>query len=182
MNSPAARAAVQPPLAPLASAQPIESYSKSPTAGTSKSPTPIGASPLAPAAGGGAPAVGQARAAETATSVESDVLETRLAATEKWLATGPNDLYSIQLLGTPDAAQLRLHLNELSKFIEMNKIFVYRTVANGRPLLTVLYGSFSDRRSAQEVLEKLPESLRANRPILRTVEGIRAELKRHQAS
>jgi septal ring-binding cell division protein DamX len=126
--------------------------------------------------------VGQARAAETATSVGSDVLETRLAATEKWLATQPNNLYSIQLLGTPDATQLKLHLNELSKFIEMNKIFVYRTVANGRPLLTVLYGSFSDRRSAQEVLEKLPEGLRANRPILRTVEGIRGELKRQQAS
>jgi hypothetical protein len=183
LNSPAAQAEVQPPVAALAAVQPIESYSKLPAAGPSKaSPTSIEASPLARAAGGGAPVVGQARAAETATSVGSDVLETRLAATEKWLATQPNNLYSIQLLGTPDATQLKLHLNELSKFIEMNKIFVYRTVANGRPLLTVLYGSFSDRRSAQEVLEKLPEGLRANRPILRTVEGIRGELKRQQAS
>jgi hypothetical protein len=176
LNSPAAQAKVQPPLAPLAPVQPIESYSKSPAAG------PSTASPLARAAGGGVPPVGQARAPETATSVESDLLETRLAATEEWLATQPNNLYSIQLLGTPDATQLKLHLNELSKFIEMNKIFVYRTVANGRPLLTVLYGSFSDRRLAQEVLEKLPEGLMANRPILRTVEGIRAELKRQQAS
>jgi len=110
------------------------------------------------------------------------VLEARLAATEKWLATEPNNLYSIQLLGTPDATQLKLHLNDVSKFIEMNKVFVYRTLANGRPLLTVLYGSFSDRRLAQEALEKLPEGLKANRPILRTVEGIRAELKRNQAS
>ena len=183
LNSPAAQAEVQPPVAALAAVQPIESYLKSPAAGPSKAqPMPVEASPLARAAGGGAPVVGQARAAETATSVGSDVLETRLAATEKWLATQPNNLYSIQLLGTPDATQLKLHLNELSKFIEMNKIFVYRTVANGRPLLTVLYGSFSDRRSAQEVLEKLPEGLRANRPILRTVEGIRGELKRQQAS
>jgi type II secretory pathway predicted ATPase ExeA len=183
LNRPAAQAEVQPPVAALAAVQPIESYLKSPAAGPSKAqPMPVEASPLARAAGGGAPVVGQARAAETATSVGSDVLETRLAATEKWLATQPNNLYSIQLLGTPDATQLKLHLNELSKFIEMNKIFVYRTVANGRPLLTVLYGSFSDRRSAQEVLEKLPEGLRANRPILRTVEGIRGELKRQQAS
>jgi septal ring-binding cell division protein DamX len=49
-------------------------------------------------------------------------------------------------------------------------------------LLTVLYGTFSDRRSAQDVLEKLPEGLKANQPILRTVESIRAELKRQQAS
>ncbi|MGH9650714.1 MAG: SPOR domain-containing protein, partial [Terriglobales bacterium] len=103
-------------------------------------------------------------------------------ATEQWLATEPGNLYSIQLLGTEDVRLLKLHLNELSKSIEMNKLFVYRTLANGRPLLSVLYGSFSDRRVAQDVLEKLPDSLKANRPILRTVEGIRAELKRHQAS
>jgi septal ring-binding cell division protein DamX len=112
----------------------------------------------------------------------ADVLENRLAATEKWLATESRNLYSIQLLGTEDATQLKLHLNDVSKFVEMNKVFVYRTLANGRPLLTVLYGTFSDRRSAQDVLEKLPEGLKANQPILRTVESIRAELKRQQAS
>ncbi len=185
LSGPATQAEAQPPLAPPGSVQHLESSSKSPvTAPPKVPPARVEASPLtrAAASGGGAAATGRASAVETAPSAESDVLETRLAATEKWLATEPNNLYSIQLLGTPDASQLKLHLNDVSKFIEMNKIFVYRTVANGRPLLTVLYGSFSDRRSAQEVLEKLPESLRANRPILRTVEGIRAELKRHQAS
>jgi len=49
-------------------------------------------------------------------------------------------------------------------------------------LLTVLYGTFSDRRSAQDVLDKLPEALKANRPILRTVGGIRDELRRNQTS
>ena len=185
LSGPATQAEVQPPLAPTGSVQHIESYMKTPVTVPPKAPpTQVEVSPLAraTAGGGGAPAVGRASAAETATSTELDVLETRLAATEKWLATEARNLYSIQLLGTADAEQLKLHLNDLSKFIEMNKIFVYRTVANGRPLLTVLYGSFSDRRSAQEVLEKLPEGLRANRPILRTVEGIRGELKRHQAS
>lgn len=111
-----------------------------------------------------------------------DVLESRLAATEKWLATEANSLYCIQLLGTVDAAQLKLHLNDLSKSIEMNKIFVYRSLVNGRPLLTVLYGTFSDLRSAQDVLDKLPEGLKVNRPIVRTVGGIRDELRRNQAS
>jgi len=91
-------------------------------------------------------------------------------------------MYSIQLLGAADVTLLRLHLNDLSKFVEINKVFVYRTAANGRPFLTVLYGAFSDRRSAQDVLDKLPEGLKANRPILRTVEGIRGEIKQHQPS
>jgi len=181
LSSPPIQAEVQPPLPPSASTQHIESSPESPVA---VAPEPIEASPLnrADTGGDGAPAVGRASVGETVALAEPDVLETRLAATEKWLATEARNLYSIQLLGTADAEQLKLHLNDLSKFIEMNKIFVYRTLANGRPLLTVLYGSFSDRRSAQEVLEKLPKGMRANRPILRTVEGIRGELKRHQAS
>jgi hypothetical protein len=184
-SSPTGQAEVQPPLAPSVGVQDIESSSKSPVEARAKAPPHrVEAAPLTRAVAGasGARAVEHTSMSETVTSGQSDVLETRLAATQKWLATEAQNLYSIQLLGTADAEQLKLHLNDLSKFIEMNKIFVYRTVANGRPLLTVLYGSFSDRRSAQEVLEKLPEGLKANRPILRTVEGIRGELKRHQAS
>jgi type II secretory pathway predicted ATPase ExeA len=127
-------------------------------------------------------APGRQSVTEITAATESDLLEARLVATERWLATESGHLYSIQLLGTADATQLKLHLNDLSKFVEMNKVFVYRTSAHGRPLLTLLYGTFSDRRSAQDVLEKLPEGLKANQPILRTVEGIRGELRRQQAS
>jgi len=185
LSSPPNQAEVQPSLAPPAAVQHIESSSKSPVAVPSEAPPPVvEASPLTHAApgGGGVPEIQRAGTAEITTSGKPDVLESRLAATRTWLATEGQNPYSIQLLGTEDATQLKRRLNDLSNFIEINEIFVYRTLANGRPFLTVLYGSFSDRRSAQEVLNKLPEGLKANRPILRTVEGIRAELKRHQAS
>jgi type II secretory pathway predicted ATPase ExeA len=125
---------------------------------------------------------GPASVTEVTATADPDLLEARLLATERWLATESGDFYSIQLLGTEDATQLKLHLNDLSKFIEMNKVFVYRISVNGRPLLTLLYGTFSDRRSAQDVLEKLPQGLKANQPILRTVESVRGELRRRQAS
>ena len=133
-----------------------------------------------PSGGSGNPAqtLPQAGAAETAGSVQANLLEVRLAATVEWLATEANNTYSIQILGTNDSEQLRLHLNELVKFIEMNKVFVYR---NRGPFVTMLYGSFSDRRLAQEVLSKLPERLKANQPILRTVDGVRAEISQRQA-
>jgi type II secretory pathway predicted ATPase ExeA len=165
--------------------QGVESPKKSAVVATPKAPPAVASAPSpAPAAAGaqGTAAIQPATVTEITAETGADVLENRLAATEKWLATEANNLYSIQLLGTEDPTQLKLHLNDVSKFVEMNKIFVYRTLANGRPLLTVLYGTFSDRRSAQDVLEKLPEGLKANRPILRTVESIRAELKRQQAS
>ncbi len=111
-----------------------------------------------------------------------DILETRIAVTKEWLANEARETISIQLLGTTDATLLKFHLNELAKLIEMNKIFVYRTLAKKKPFLTVLYGSFNSYRAAQEALDKLPESLKVNRPFLRTVAGVRGEIARLEAS
>lgn len=106
----------------------------------------------------------------------------RLAATKEWLAQGDKNLYSIQLLGTDNAAQLKNHLNVIRKYVEINDIFVYRTLAKQKPSLTVLYGSFDSRRAAQEALAKLPASLKAYKPVLRTMKGIRTEIAQHQSS
>jgi type II secretory pathway predicted ATPase ExeA len=113
---------------------------------------------------------------------ESDLLESRLAATSEWLKTTAPATFSIQLLGTNDPQQLKDLLNSIGKVIEINKVFVYRTLANKRPSLTVLYGSFGNPREAREALDKLPQSLRANQPLLRTVQGIRAEIKQNDPS
>jgi type II secretory pathway predicted ATPase ExeA len=123
-----------------------------------------------------------ARPREQPAATPPDLVEARITATRKWLANEPRSTYSIQLFGTHDAELLRTHLKDLAKSIEMNKIFVYRTLAKQKPSLTVLYGSFGDRRAAQEALDQLPESLKANQPILRTVNGIRAEIRQHRAS
>jgi len=109
----------------------------------------------------------------------TDPLESRLAATREWLNTAAQSTISIQLMGTNEPKQLKGLLNEIGKILEINKVFVYRTIAKQQPSLTVLYGSFDNRRAAVEALDKLPGSLKANRPILRTVQGIRDELKQH---
>jgi DamX protein len=112
--------------------------------------------------------------------VTTDPLESRLAATREWLASEDRGTYSIQLMGAENSQHLKHHLNVIGKIIEMNKIFVYPTVAKQKPSLTVLYGSFSDRREARQALETLPASLKAYRPILRTVQGVRSEMRQHQ--
>ena len=123
-----------------------------------------------------------ASGAGSGSSDAANLLESRLVATREWLISEANTTYSIQLMGTTDPGQLKDLLNGMGKFVEINKVFVYRTVARQKPSLTVLYGSFDNRRAAIEALDKLPESLKANRPILRTVQGIRAEIKQHQSS
>lgn len=111
-----------------------------------------------------------------------NLVEQRIAATRQWLASERGTTYSIQLMGANDEQQLKNRLNAMAKFVEMNEVFVYRTLAKRQPSLTVLYGSFSDRHAAQQALAGLPHSLKANRPLLRTVEGIRAEIRQYQGS
>jgi MSHA biogenesis protein MshM len=115
----------------------------------------------------------------TATSTQ-DMVDQRFAATREWLNQQPHNTFSIQLMGTHDEQQLKHHLNVIGKFVEMNKVFVYRTSVKQKPSITILYGSFDNYRAAQEALEKLPPFLKANRPILRTVQGIRTEIKQQQ--
>jgi type II secretory pathway predicted ATPase ExeA/septal ring-binding cell division protein DamX len=170
------------PLAPAAErAAPSETKvaARATPAAQPERPVPGAATTTAAPAGDTKPAGGRDGAP---TAADPDLLEARLAATEQWLASEALGTFSIQLLGTNDAEQLKEHLNALSKFVEINKVFVYRTKAKQKPSITVLYGSFTSPREAREALDKLPQSLRANQPILRTVQGIRAEIKQHQTT
>jgi len=115
-------------------------------------------------------------------SAQSDLLEQRLLATERWLDEAQGGVFSIQLLGSNDSTLLRRYFETLSKYIEIEKVFVYRTVANQQPSMTVVYGAFSTRLEAVKAIEALPEELKINRPYIRTVQGIRVEIGMKKAS
>jgi type II secretory pathway predicted ATPase ExeA len=166
-----------PPPPPGLPLQDVQELAAEPPTGAAGGPAPE-----QPVSSGTQPPAGPVSPGGAEARVEPDLLETRFAATREWLAAEGETHYTIQLLGATNWAQLNLHLNDIVKLIEMNKIFVYRTVARQKPSLTVLYGSFGNRRAAQETLDRLPESLKVNRPFLRTVEGVRGEIRRHEAS
>jgi len=106
----------------------------------------------------------------------SDLLEQRLLATDRWLTEAQGGTFSIQLLGSNDPALLRNYFETLGKYIELEKVFVYRTLANQQPSMTVLYGAFGSRADAVKSLEALPDELKTNRPYIRTVQGVRSEI------
>ncbi|MEK6210722.1 MAG: AAA family ATPase [Pseudomonadota bacterium] len=114
-------------------------------------------------------------------SAAGDVLEQRLRATEQWLAEQNGTVYSIQLLGTGNPELLRDYFKTIAKYLEIEKVYVYRTVANQRPSLTVLYGNFVDWAEVNRVLQSLPEELKTNRPYYRTIQGVRSEIARHRS-
>ncbi len=110
------------------------------------------------------------------------LLAARLAATSAWLAEAKPQTYTIQLLGSDDDQQLNQHLKIIANSIEIKSLFVYRTIAKGAPSLTVVWGNFDSRQEAREAMAKLPPSLKVYRPLLRTVQGIKVEVRDQKAS
>lgn len=129
-----------------------------------------------------APAVAAAAGPATAAPPEApDVLEQRLLATDLWLGEQNAGFYSIQLLGTGDPELLREYFKTIAKYVEIEKVYVYRTTANRHPSLTVLYGTFATRNEVTRTLQSLPDELKFNRPYYRTIQGIRAEIARQRS-
>lgn len=130
-----------------------------------------------------APAVAPMPAASFGSAIDplpDDILEQRLLSTDAWLAQQDASAYSIQLLGTNDPELLREYFKTIGKYLEIEKVFVYRTLANQRPSLTVLYGTFGTRNEVYQMLNALPDELKANRPYYRTLRGIRSEIARNR--
>lgn len=114
-------------------------------------------------------------------SAPPDVLEQRLLATDQWLGEQNGGFYSIQLLGSDDPELLREYFKTIAKYVEIEKVYVYRTTANRHPSLTVLYGTFATRGEVTRTLQSLPDELQFNRPYYRTIQGIRAEIARQRS-
>jgi type II secretory pathway predicted ATPase ExeA len=115
---------------------------------------------------------------ETGSPQPPDLLAQRLSETERWLAETDDSRFTIQILGATDAGILRKDLNAFRESIDIERVFVYRTVANQRPSFTVLLGTYGTRAEAFREIEELPEPIRLNRPYYRTVRGVRAEIAR----
>lgn len=107
-------------------------------------------------------------------------VESRMVATRDWLSSAAPTTHTIQILGSPNDEQLRSDLNALSRVLDPDRIFLFRTRAQGRPSTTVLYGAYPDRKAAFAALDKLPAGIALNRPVLRTVKGIRAEIMQNK--
>ena len=109
----------------------------------------------------------------------SDLLEQRLRETERWLAQTDDSRFTIQLLGSNNAEYLRSDLETIGNVIELDRVFVYRTLANERPSYTVLLGTYGTRAEAFQEIDALPESMKANGPYFRTIKGVKEEIARN---
>ena len=142
-------------------------------------PTTTPASDHAPAAVNKTPALPQSQEpSEPGPAQPPDLLAQRLSETERWLVEADDNRFTIQILGANNAETLRQDLNALREYVDIERVFVYRTVANQRPSFTVLLGTYGTRTEAYREIEELPEPIRLNRPYYRTLKSVRAEIAR----
>jgi len=150
-------------------------------------PTPVPAAPAPTADAEQAPQ--QNRPAEnlpTPASVPSpahDPLQQRLAATQSWLADEDGAHFTVQLMlltDTGTTSRWKSTLSKLDREFGLTQIYVFPTHITADHQFGITFGNFSSREQALAALARLPVGYRNNRPILRTVKGIRDEMAKQK--
>ncbi len=105
----------------------------------------------------------------------------RLQATKLWLSSAELKTASIQLMtvisdNNPQKS-INIYLKKLqSKQIDLEMIKIFPLTKGGRQMYSVLYGEYADLNTAYLEIKRLPNILKANKPIPRTVKGINIEI------
>lgn len=101
----------------------------------------------------------------------------RIEATRNLLLSERN-AYTIQLLLADPPPSPMLERLLAQPFLQTGEpIQVYQTATNGQKHLAVTYGLYKTKEDAKRAMTELPEELTRNGPILRTLKGIREEIK-----
>jgi type II secretory pathway predicted ATPase ExeA/septal ring-binding cell division protein DamX len=122
------------------------------------------------------------RAAPRAAS--SPLLDARYSAGLALLDGATERRYVVQLMMTDarETGYLEYYLAEAARTLSANDLFLYPSGSADSPKVGVLYGSFQTRREATEAMNALPANLRQFRPYVRTVEGVKNDVRRGSAS
>jgi len=107
-------------------------------------------------------------------------LQQQLALTEQWIANAGNENYTIQLslIDAWATEKVNQYLQRAAETLEREKLFIYPASIQGRMVYSVLYNEYAGREAAAEQLRQLAPWIRQNAPYLRTVKGIKADIRK----
>ncbi len=122
----------------------------------------------------------QQPASFTAPQPPVTIVDARIEATKLWLSQQSPSTVSIQIMVGENTEQMRRQLQSLTRLVEIDNLYIFRTNVGGKPYISVLYGSYADRAAASQALAELPKPLHTYHPQLRTAGGITEEIKQLQ--
>ncbi len=120
--------------------------------------------------------------ASTAAVTSASSLQQQLEQTTAWLDSAADDSFTIQLILIDAWAKNEVndYLQQASESLDMQKLFIYPASIQGRMVYSVLYNEYADRSEATQQLQQLAPWIRQNAPYLRTVKGIKADIRKTQ--
>jgi len=107
-------------------------------------------------------------------------IEQRIEKTHQWLETAIDDDFTIQLILLDLWAkdEVNNYLQQASQSLDSNRLFIYQASIRGRMVYSVLYNEYPERSLATQQLKQLPDKIRQNAPYLRTIKGIKADIRK----
>ena len=97
--------------------------------------------------------------------------------TMSWLPNADGRKYSIQVMvAKADSKKEIVHfLQTNTQNIELDKIFIFRSLVNSQPKYVVIYDEFTSYGRALMALEKMPLGLKRYKPYVRTIKQLQSE-------
>jgi len=113
--------------------------------------------------------------------VREPAVTSRMAAGRELLADASSaPRFSVQLLvaDAKERGYLENYLSEAGRALQPERLFVVPAGSPAAPRLGVLFGSFDELGAANVALAALPENLKQFRPYVRSLDGVREDVRR----
>ncbi|PHV11066.1 AAA family ATPase [Chitinimonas sp. BJB300] len=123
----------------------------------------------------------EAQAAPLSPQAPESLFIARLEESRNVMSRQSAEHYTVLLSAAPRDARKELAnlLVQAARKLPIDGLYLYPTTnRNGVPYYGLSYGVFTDQASAAQALAKLPEELRRDHPLLRSIGGIRSEMWR----
>ena len=117
----------------------------------------------------------------TVAPVREPAVTSRMAAGRELLADASSaPRFAVQLLvaDAKERGYLENYLSEAGRALQPERLFVVPAGSPAAPRLGVLFGSFDELGAANVALAALPENLKQFRPYVRSLDGVREDVRR----
>ncbi len=117
---------------------------------------------------------------QTGNTPQAMDLQQQLALTEQWIRQANDENFTIQLslIDAWATEKVNQYLQRAAETLQPNKLFIYPASIQGRMVYSVLYNDYAGREAATEQLRQLAPWIRQNAPYLRTIKGIRSDIRK----
>jgi MSHA biogenesis protein MshM len=95
--------------------------------------------------------------------------------TEELVGNADKRGFTLQLASLPSMENVGDYLNNMAAFVDPALLYAHKRSYKGAGSAAVYFGYYSSEPEAREALNKLPEALKSNHPVIRTWAGIRRE-------